>query len=249
MDKFGRINIKKLNEHVYLFDDAGESTGYLVIGSKKALVIDTMNGVEDVHELVRTITDLPVVVVNTHGHCDHIFGNIYFDKAYIHEKDMPIVREHSKFPEFVAICEKKGLKMCDFEYLKDGDVIDLGELHVLVYELAGHTPGGLMLLLKEDRILFTGDSINHHLWMQLPESLGMKEFIPELERLMFLTDETDYICYGHATDFDDIELMKQLFAGAKEIASGETESDKPYNWFGGVGKQHEFAKDSVICYK
>lgn len=249
MDKFGRIIIKQLNDHIYLLDDTGESTGYLVVGQDKALVIDTMNGVEDVAALVKTITDLPIMVVNTHGHCDHIFGNIYFDKAYINKADLEIAKEHAKFPEFVKICQEKKLSMPEFEFIDDGQVIDLGGLTLDVYGLAGHTPGGIMLLLKEDRVLFTGDSINHHLWMQLPESLPMDEFVVRLEKLMFLCDQADYILYGHATDFDSIDLMKQLLKGAKEIAAGKTENDQPYNWFGGVGKQHEFAENSVICYK
>jgi len=40
---FERIKVKKLNDHIYLMDDGGEATGYLVVGDKKALVIDTMN--------------------------------------------------------------------------------------------------------------------------------------------------------------------------------------------------------------
>ena len=63
---FERIKVNRMNDHVYLMDDAKESTGYLVVGSKKALVIDTMNGYENVYDVVRTITELPVIVVNTH---------------------------------------------------------------------------------------------------------------------------------------------------------------------------------------
>ena len=51
--------------------------------------------------------------------------------------------------------------MPPFEPIRGGEVIDLGGLHLEVIELPGHTPGGILLLLKEDRILFTGDSINH----------------------------------------------------------------------------------------
>ena len=44
--------------------------------------------------------------------------------------------------------------------------------------------------------------------------------------------------------------MNKMLQGAKEIAEGKTESDKPYKWFGGIGKQHQFDEDgSVICYK
>ena len=38
-------------------------------------------GYEDVHAVVESVTDLPVLVVNTHGHCDHIYGNVYFDRG------------------------------------------------------------------------------------------------------------------------------------------------------------------------
>ena len=55
-------------------------------------MIDTMIGYEDVHAVVRTLTDLPLVVVNTHGHCDHIYGNIYFEEAYIHPKDIELTK-------------------------------------------------------------------------------------------------------------------------------------------------------------
>ena len=215
---FERIILTQINPHVYLMDDHLEATGYIVVGSKKALVIDTMNGYEDVRAVVGTVTNLPIMVVNTHGHCDHIYGNVYFDCAYLHPADLPVAQEHMRFPEFI--------------------------------ELPGHTPGGILLLLKEDRILFTGDSINHHLWMQLEESSSMPEFVNNLEKVMYLTKEADVILHGHARGTDDISLMDKLLQGAKEIAEEKTENDKPYKWFGGVNKQHQFDEDgSVICYK
>ena len=247
---FERIILTQINPHVYLMDDHHEATGYIVVGSKKALVIDTMNGYEDVRAVVGTVTNLPIMVVNTHGHCDHIYGNVYFDCAYLHPADLPVAQEHMRFPEFIEECNKRVLQMPPFEPIRGGEVIDLGGLHLEVIELPGHTPGGILLLLKEDRILFTGDSINHHLWMQLEESSSMPEFVNNLEKVMYLTKEADVILHGHARGTDDISLMDKLLQGAKEIAEGKTENDKPYKWFGGVNKQHQFDEDgSVICYK
>ena len=247
---FERIILTQINPHVYLMDDHHEATGYIVVGSKKALVIDTMNGYEDVRAVVGTVTNLPIMVVNTHGHCDHIYGNVYFDCAYLHPADLPVAQEHMRFSEFIEECNKRGLQMPPFEPIRGGEVIDLGGLHLEVIELPGHTPGGILLLLKEDRILFTGDSINHHLWMQLEESSSMPEFVNNLEKVMYLTKEADVILHGHARGTDDISLMDKLLQGAKEIAEGKTENDKPYKWFGGVNKQHQFDEDgSVICYK
>jgi glyoxylase-like metal-dependent hydrolase (beta-lactamase superfamily II) len=73
------LYIKQLKPYLYLMDEAHEATGYIVVGEEKVCVIDTMNGYNDLHKVVRDITDKPIVVVNTHGHPDHIFGNVYFD--------------------------------------------------------------------------------------------------------------------------------------------------------------------------
>lgn len=246
---FERIAVKKINSHVWLMDDNHEATGYLVVGNKKALVIDTMNGVENVLNIVRTITDLPVTVINTHGHCDHIYGNVFFEDALIHELDLPIAYNHMNFPEFKAELEKRGLTMPPYETVKDGDRIDLGGLHVRLIALSGHTPGGILVLLEEDRILFTGDAINRHLWMQLDESLPMESFYENLKSVMYLKNEADFILHGHAHDLENISLMDELLKGVFEICQGQTENDKAYHWFGGEGRQHEFAKNSVICYK
>jgi len=252
------LYLKQLKPYLYLMDEAHEATGYIVVGDEKVCVIDTMNGYNDLKKVVRSITDKPIIVVNTHGHPDHIFGNVYFDEAYMNPKDLDLAESFLSDPKFVEECEKYGATMPPFKPIKGGDVIDLGGKTLEVYDIPGHTMGGILLLLKEDRILFTGDSINHHLWMQLDGCLPMEEFVKELDKVMFLEDKADFILHGHARDYDDISLMRCLRQGAQEICDGKTENDLPYNWFGGVAKQHPFKlmegkqyqqADSVICYR
>lgn len=252
-----QLYIKQLRPWLYLMDEAHEATGYLVIGEDRACVIDTMNGYCDLSAFVRSVTDKPVIVVNTHGHPDHIFGNIYFDNALLHPDDLPLAAGFVDDPEFVAFCREKGRSMPPFQPIRGGDVIDLGGRTLEVFELPGHTPGSVLLLLREDRILFTGDAINHHLWMQLDGCLKLDAFANELDKVMFLEKEADLILHGHAQDFDDISLMRCLRGGVIEICEGKTENDRPYPWFDGVGMQHPFRLeagkqyqqlDSVICY-
>jgi len=57
------IAVKKMTDRVYLLDDRGQSTGFLVVGTKKALMIDTMCGGEDLEALARRYTELPLVTV------------------------------------------------------------------------------------------------------------------------------------------------------------------------------------------
>lgn len=252
-----RVNVKKLREDLYLFDEAQEATGYLLIGDEKACLIDTMMGRQNLYELVRRYTKKPIVVVNTHGHCDHICGNVYFEKAYMNYKDMDLAKEIMAIPEFVEECKKYGVSMPPFEDIHEGDTIDLGGKTLEIYDMPGHTPGGILLLCREERILFTGDSINHHLWMQLPTSSSIKDLVASIERVLFLEKEADYILHGHATDFDSITLMRALYEGAKALAAGNTQDDADYKWFGGLAKQHPFIvpeddpqhpQHHVICY-
>ena len=249
--------IREMCPGVYLMDEAHEATGYLVVGEEKACVIDTMNGYNDLNKAVREITDKPVVVINTHGHPDHIFGNVYFDRAFLHPADLELARMFVEQPEFQAICEENNLRMPPFSEVREGDVFDLGGRHLEVYELPGHTPGGILLLLREDRILFTGDSVNHHLWMQLDGCSTMDEYVKSLDRILFLEQKADRILHGHADDFDDISLLRCLRDGAEDLSAGHTDQDTPYHYFGGEARQHPFAclpgrhyqsAEHVICY-
>ena len=97
---FKRLKIQRINDHIWLLNDHDEGTGYLVTGTDKALVIDTMYGQEDLKEAVKTLTDLPLMLVNTHGHFDHTYGNLYFDKAYIHPADIGIAEAYFKRCKF-----------------------------------------------------------------------------------------------------------------------------------------------------
>jgi glyoxylase-like metal-dependent hydrolase (beta-lactamase superfamily II) len=45
---------------------------YLVIGTEQAALIDTGMGIGNIQTEVKRLTDLPVIVINTHGHFDHI---------------------------------------------------------------------------------------------------------------------------------------------------------------------------------
>ena len=246
---FERIKVKQLNDHIYLMDDDGDATGYLVVGQNRALVIDTMNGYDNVYEVVRSLTDLPLMVVNTHGHCDHIFGNVYFEEAYMNPADSEVAKEHMAIPEFVEACKQFNLLMPPFKPIGDGDVIDLGGLTLTVIALPGHTPGGICLLLKEDRILFTGDSVNRGLWMQLNESSKLKDFLNQLDKIMYVTKEADSILHGHAQGFEDISLLMELRDSIADLIKTKGKGDQDYKWFGGVDKQHPFANGKgIICY-
>lgn len=245
-----RANIKQLLPHLWLIDDAGESTCYLIEGQTHAMLIDTANGMEDLRAIVEGLTNLPVIVVNTHGHGDHIFGNVYFEEAWMHPADHELADMFMGYAK--EELEKHGLKPCPLKPLAAGQVFDLGGLLLEVIPMPGHTPGSIGLLDRKDRILFTGDAVNTHLWMQLDgcSTIGeLKEMLCGLKAQY--ADQFDHILHGHDKGLREAAVVDQLIRGCEDLLAGRTEGDTPYHFFGGVCMQHPITdvEGQVIVYQ
>ncbi len=235
---FSRAIITKIEEGVFLIDDAHESTCYLICGKDKALLFDTANGREDLHEVVRSLTDLPLIVVDSHGHPDHVAGNKYFDHAYLHPADLPVV-------EGFLDAENRKTPLLPLEI---GQVFDLGGVKLEVVPLQGHTPGSVGLLDREKRILFTGDAVNTHLWMQLDHGLKIADLREMLLDLKANFGGTfDRVFHGHARAAREAELVDTLINACDELLSGKNADDPDYKWFGGVCKKHLLSENPDEC--
>ena len=246
---FERAKIHAIRPNVYLIDDAGESTCYLICGSERALLVDSVNGYEDLHAVVRSLTDLPVIVVNTHGHGDHIFGNVYFDEAWLHPAD------HGLYDMFFGYAkeemDKHGLKACPVRALEIGQIFDLGGVQLEVVDLKGHTAGSIGLLDKAARIIYTGDGLNTHLWMQLDHSLPISTMLETFRALKAQHGgDFDFVAHGHARELRGKEILDWMIQGCEDILEGRTENDQPYQFFGGVARQHPISgtPGEVIVY-
>jgi glyoxylase-like metal-dependent hydrolase (beta-lactamase superfamily II) len=66
---------------------------YLVVGDSKAALIDTGFGSGNLRQAVESITKLPLVVLHTHAHLDHIGADSLFDELYLDQREMRILRE------------------------------------------------------------------------------------------------------------------------------------------------------------
>ncbi len=55
-----------------------------------------MYGVDDMYTAVRSITELPHLVINSHGHFDHIGGDAQFDIVFLSALDFPILQSYKR---------------------------------------------------------------------------------------------------------------------------------------------------------
>lgn len=205
-----RLKITRVFENIWLLDDADNGSGYVVTGNDKALVVDTCNGMQDYLAAVRSLTDLPVVLVNTHAHGDHVGGNRYFEKALIGEAELP------EYEEYV---QESGC--CRAEVIREGDIIDLGGKTVEAVSFPGHTPGGICLLDREDRVLFTGDSVlGRTVWLFMDNSVPVSEMKKSLIHLNTRRGEFDWLLTGHSRKIDDPGYIDELIDACDVILAG-----------------------------
>ena len=64
---------------IYEPHQAEETIGYLILGNQQALLFDTGMGISDVRKIAAELTTLPILVLNSHTHNDHVGGNWEFD--------------------------------------------------------------------------------------------------------------------------------------------------------------------------
>ena len=112
----------------------------------------------------------PVCIMLTHAHFDHISGMAeaaakYDIPVYMDRADMIIMEEAN-----VELCRSFGFRIpkgcggenvdvCRYIYIKESDIIKVGDLRFEVISTPGHTPGGVCFLEREAKILFSGDTL------------------------------------------------------------------------------------------
>ena len=156
---------------IHLYFDDGNSGGsvwmHLICGNMAALLIDTGYGIGNLKAVIEQITDLPLIVFNTHWHGDHTGGNGQFDTVYLHEYDMSYWNSALELPEERLLPKTLEYKADDLIPLEkvnvrpvtDGMTFDLGGRTETVIHVPGHSAGNCMLLDDKTGILFSGDAI------------------------------------------------------------------------------------------
>ena len=81
------LRTRCIREEIWAIDDNGCDVMYLVSGKEKSLLIDTGWGIGGLETLAASLSPLPLIVMNSHGHPDHTYGNGLFGEVYIHEAD------------------------------------------------------------------------------------------------------------------------------------------------------------------
>jgi hydroxyacylglutathione hydrolase len=235
------FTVKEIAQKVWRIDDHGGDNMYLVEGDQKALLIDTGTGVADLTTLIKSITNLPVIVVNTHGHPDHVGGNFQFTEVYAQPQDNELIVRFSsevnhqnsvqstlaKNPEFKSVLLEKidPYKLPQLLPVKAGDLFDLGNRTIEVIEVPGHTRGSICLLDAAHKLLFAGDNNNSLVWLFLDGCLPLESYMNTLQALQQRDKDFEIILPGHGDPLDSAFLGEQIIC-AQHILTGSCTAEK-----------------------
>ncbi|MFQ5334739.1 MAG: MBL fold metallo-hydrolase [Flavobacteriales bacterium] len=103
----------------------------------------------------------PAMLLNTHTHIDHIFGNRFaFDtfglKPLVHKEELPILKAASSTAAMFGISDFEPSPEPD-EFLAQGDTVAFGNSVLDVLHLPGHSPGHLAFVCREQQFVLQGD--------------------------------------------------------------------------------------------
>lgn len=203
------MNSKKIDNYTYRFEEDGLFF-YLLIGEKKALLINGGKKAEGVRSVIQTITDLPLSLLNTSIEDIHIGTNDEFPYFYCSPCDA-----------FYYYKEKKNVGIINPLFC--GDTIDLGNRELEIISFPGITPGSIVVLDKSSGVIYSGSSITNK---EINLSLGISDIHAYLASLKRLENYRQYYDIFYTSLFSGISspsILPLLERGVQKIIRKEIE--------------------------
>lgn len=205
-------DIIKIDEKTYRIED-GMVRFFLLLGEKKALLIDSGMNTPDAKEIAERVTSLPLELLNTHADRDHISGNSSFDKFYM------------SFGELENLRMKGSDIVNRIVPVKEGDTIDLGNRPLEIIDNPGHTPGSIAILDVNNRVLIGGDAIQDGNIYMFGNQRNIKDYVKSLKHILGYRNRFDTVYPSHGSFPVSSDLIEKLIEGAQSIIDGSAKGE------------------------
>ena len=205
------MEIIQKNTDTWIIEDSGVRC-FVLEGEKQTALIDTGMKITDIRSVVESLTDKPLLLLNTHADRDHIGCNGQFDTVFLGIHEL----QHYQPNHF----DQKLLP------LYEGDCIDLGERKLTVYDLSGHTPGSIGFYDERNGVLISGDPIQKdgRVFM-FGEQRSLVGYVKSLERLLERKPDIKEIWPSHGELPLDDSYIEKCLEDVKDLLDGKLECE------------------------
>lgn len=217
-----------------------EVISYLIVGQRRALLFDTGMGIANIRKTVEELTPLPVSVLNSHTHNDHVGDNWRFQDIY--GMDTAFTRESAKGSSADAQAELAPDQLCGplpagfdpktyatkpfhiTHWLHDGDKIDLGARTLQVIATPGHTPDAISLLDSANGLLFTGDTYYAGpIFLYRPET-DLDAYVNSLRKMVTLAPRLKLLLPAHNVPVADPVVLAKVLDAIQQVRAGKVQA-------------------------
>ena len=161
----------------FTFSPVQENTYVLYNEQKQCCIIDPGCYYPEEREELKTVIEktglTPVLLLNTHCHLDHVFGNRFANRTWgleleIHRGELPVLEQ------FPITCQMYGIPDAETSpapahFLEAGDIVAFGTTRLEVLFTPGHSPASLSFYCREEGFVLAGDVLFF-------ESIGRTDF-------------------------------------------------------------------------
>ncbi len=242
------FTVEKIDDLTYAISEYGHWENvhsYLLIGKKCACLIDSGLGIGDITKIVDRLTDLPIMVITTHVHWDHIGGHRFFDQIYVHSAEaewlrngIPISLEDVRknvIKEPISKPLPEGFDIYNYYpftgepsgELVDGEQIELGDRNFTIIHTPGHSPGHICIYEEDKGYLYTGDILYKGTVYAFYPSTDPVKLADSVQKLSQL-DHVSRILPGH----NDLEVSRDLLDKANCFCQSLKKNDLLYHGSG-----------------
>ncbi len=215
-----------------------EIISYLIVGSHTALLFDSGMGIGRMRDVTAELTSLPVRVLASHSHLDHVGGHADFDYVYALDTAFSRTRArglaHERVREEVApqaLCRPlpDGQDASTYvtrpfsptQIVADGSTIDLGGRTLEVLHIPGHTPDSIALHDAAAGLLWTGDTYYEGpVWLFAPET-DMDAYVASIDRLAALSGSLSDLLPAHNTPRAAPGRLVEMQQALRDVAGGD----------------------------
>jgi len=221
---------------IYEPHQSEETISYLILGDKRAMLFDTGMGISDLKKVTAELTKLPIIVLNSHTHDDHVGDNWEFETIY--GMDTDFTRQNARgsredaqaevTPDQICGALPKGFDAKTYvtrpwkitSYIHDGEKIDLGGRTLEVIATPGHTPDAISLLDRANGLLFTGDTYYPApIWLYRPET-DLDAYAASIRRLAALAPQVKLVLGAHNVPVASPSVLPRLVPAFDAVRAG-----------------------------
>src|SRR5215469_15519245 len=179
---------------------------YLIIGRQRAVLFDAGTGTRDIVPVVRSLTALPITVIPSHLHFDHVGALGQLDRTAL--LDAPTLRARVRDSrltlgryEFLGFVEDLASPTFRVdEWWAGGSTVDLGERRIRVLSTPGHTPTSVSLYDEQRRQLFLGDFMYPGALYAFLPGASRSAYLATTRKLLAMIDPGTRIFTAHMAD-------------------------------------------------